>query len=1134
MHKSRVGIFSSGVLTLIFAVFAMLCSLTSSGQTITGTVGGTVTDSSGAVLANAIVKATGVATGVVSTATTNGAGIYTLRFLPIGQYTITAEAPGFSKSSLGPISLEIDQTAKVDIKLSVGKGTETVAVSAGDSPILNTENATLGTTFTSNTIENIALNGRNFVELSLFMPGAVSTDPSQFSGQNSTERDTGGGTVPNINGNRSQSNNFLLDGQDINESINNTVGYNPSPDALDQVRVISANADAEFGNVNGGSVIAVIKSGTNHVHGSAFWFLESDKLDTNTWGNKHTTGTPLAKNPFTQGIFGGTIGLPIKKDKLFFFGDYEGFRWHQGGQAFYSVAPAAFRQGDFSALLTPADSTAAPIQLYDTQNPSGPVPYAKNQVPVTNPVAKYLFANPNVYPLPNNAGGGPYGLENNYVGPTKQEQYNDQGDFKIDWTATTKDTVSGRFSISRAGDATASVPVPVEFPQASGYPDTGFTVTWTHAIDNALVNSARASYFRVRFNSGVPTDPSGVFGLKGNGLVGIPGPAQQVPGFVYQAIDGGGGSVPSSFGDNPTPEIFIDNTFDYADNLTWERGHHLLKFGAQFLRYQQNSFYPGNDGEQGQFEYTGSYTAAPSGSALANGPGYSFADFVADGVQNKQIGAVGGRTGQRQWRSAYFVQDDWKVSSTLTLNLGVRYEFEQPIYEVNNKEANINFATDQVILAGVNGNSRALYDPTYTNIMPRIGFAQQIGQKAVIRGGYGITGYLEGTGANLRLTQNPPFHTDFENHGVVPTLSDGVYSTGTFYTAQSGFPTTVVNPTTFYAWPKNLKPATITEYSLTGEYALDSLTNVTVGFVGETGIHLVAPGYGNQLTALGTVAPFVNVVGQSGTVKVTESAASMAYDALQASIRRRVSKGLEFNVNYTYAKALTNDIGYYGVSNIDQQYYQQNYYDIKQDWGPSGEDIRHSLNFTGVYDLPFGRGRQFGSGWNRAVDSVAGGWKLGTSAIFYSGFPVTISSPSNYSSLIQAYGGAARPNHLRPLKIVNRSVANWFGTDASAKACTAGTDDGTCAYQLQSDTAFGDAKPGTERAPSYHQVDMSLSKSITTFKEENLNFRADFFNAFNLTSYGNPDNGASDGGFGSITSVRSPARQIQLALKYTF
>ena len=1124
MRKFLGKLCPPGILTLLFAAILIPCLHPALGQTITGNIGGTVTDASGAVVSNATVKATSVSSGVVATTTTNAAGIYTLRFLQIGEYTVTAEAQGFSKSSLGPITLEIDQSAKIDIKLSVGGSNETVTVSAGDAPILNTENATLGTTLTSNTIENIALNGRNFAELALFMPGAVATDPSQFSGSNSTERDTGGGTVPNINGNRSQSNNFLLDGQDINESINNTVGYTPSPDALDQVRVISANADAEFGNVNGGSVLAVIKSGTNRIHGSGFWYLENDNLDTNTWGNKHTSGTPLPKNPYTQGIFGGTIGLPLKKDKLFFFGDYEGFRWHQGGQAFFSVAPQTFRNGDFSALL----NLESPIQLYNTQNASGPVVYTNNQVPITNPVATYLFSNTKAYPLPNTTGIGLLDLENNYEGPTKQFKKNDQGDFKLDWTATTKDTISGRFSISRAGDATSAVPVPVQFPQASDYPSTGLTTTWTHTVTPTIINSARASYMRVRFNSGVPTDPSGIFGLKGNSLVGITSPAQQVPGFAIQNFDGSGGVVPSAVGDNPTPEIFIDNTFDYADNLTWQRGHHLFKVGAQFLRYQQNSFYPGNDGEQGSFEYTGSFTGYPGAA------GYSFADFVTDGVQNKLIGAVGGRTGQRQWRTAYFVQDDWKLTPTLTINLGVRYELDQPIYEVNNKEANVNFATDTVIYAGVDGNSRALYNPTYTNFMPRIGFAKQLGQKAVIRGGYGITGYLEGTGANLRLTQNPPFHTDFENHGVVPSITDGTYSEGTFYTAESGFPTTVVNPTTFYAWPKDLRPATIQEYSLTGEYALDSATNVTVGFVGETGIHLVAPGYGNQLTALGATAPFVNVVGQSGTVKVTESTASMSYDALQAAIRRRLTRGLEFNVNYTYAKALTNDIGYYGVSNIQQQYYQQNYYDIHQDWGPAGEDIRHSLNLTGVYDLPFGRGRQYGANWNRAIDTVVGGWKFGSSAIFYTGFPVTVSSPANYSSLIQGYGGAARPDHLRSLKITNRSIANWFGTDASATACPAGEDNGTCAYMLQSTSTFGDSRPGTQRAPGYKQADLSLSKSFTTFREEKLDFRADFFNALNLTSYGNPDNGAADASFGAITSVRSPNRQIQMSLKYSF
>jgi hypothetical protein len=519
-----------------------------------------------------------------------------------------------------------------------------------------------------------------------------------------------------------------------------------------------------------------MKSGSNKLHGSVFGFLESDKLDANSWTNNDNP-IPTPKNPFTQTIFGGTIGGPIIKDKLFFFADYEGSRWHQGGSATFSVAPAAFRgqtatancsvgYSDFSALL------AAPYndQLYNTQNAGGPVPYVNNCVPITSPVAAYLFAHPNIYPLPNNATSDAVGVQNNLIGATGSDRRNDQGDIKIDWHFRDKDVISGRYSQGYAQDATTKEPIPVQFPSASNYPDHLFTVDWTRTINSAIVNSARASYSRIRYNSGVTTDPSGVFGLNGNSIVGIPSQAQQTAGFSTQSFsntNASGAGVISNVGTNPTPEVFIDNVFQYGDNLTWQKGKHLMKFGVELTRYQQNSFYPGNDGELGTFSYSGQFTANPSDTS-ASAFQYGFADFVSDYAFDATVGQVVGRTGQRQYRNAYYAQDDWKFSSNLTFNIGLRWEYDQPIYEVNNKQANINLNTATVEYAGsipaanTFGNAtvcptRACYSGTYSDWMPRLGFSYQPKAKMVVRGGYGITTYLEGTGANLRLTQNPPF-----------------------------------------------------------------------------------------------------------------------------------------------------------------------------------------------------------------------------------------------------------------------------------------------------------------------------------------------------------------------------------------
>jgi len=1122
-------------LSIVPLLLLCLAAITGSAQTVTGSVRGTITDPSGAIVAGANVTVTNTATGVNTSATTNSAGEYSIRFLQIGQYKLTVDAQGFSKTSYGPFALEIDQVAKIDLSMKVGSASTSVEVSDLAQPILDTESATLGETFTENTINSVPLNGRDFSQLTVFTPGAVSTGYGSFgmaasstnAANNSSERATAATNEPNVNGSRQQSNNFLLDGQEINENINNTIGYSPSPDALEQIRVIASNANAEFGNVNGGEVVMVMKSGSNRLHGSAFGFLSNDNLNANSW---HNDNGGLAKNAYTQSTFGGTFGGPILKDKLFFFVDYEAFRYHISGQDSASVVPAAFRTGDLSLLLGQNFNGGSGIQLYDTQAAGMPA-YANNQIPILNPVATFLFAHPEVYPLPNNPNTkDPAGIFSNYIGAFKSYAKNDQGDVKIDWHLHNTDVISARYSQGYAQDAVIKNPLPVLFPSGSSYPDHLGTISWTRSFTPSIVNNARASYSRIQFNSGVTIDPSGVFGLNGNSLVGIPSKAQQTAGFSLQSFGSIGASTssgngnPDGFGANPTPEVFVDNVFEYADNLTWQRGKHLFKFGAQFTRYQQNSFYPGNDGELGDFTYTGQYSVKPGASAA-----YPFADFLLNRVYDAQIGNVTGLTGQRQWRDGIFAQDDWKILPTLTLNLGVRWEFDQPIYEVNNKMANVDMNTKQIIYAGVDGNSRALYDPYYAQIQPRFGFAFQPNPKLVIRGGYGITSYLEGMGANLRLTQNPPFHTDFELKATVPSGNSG----GTPYSTTQGFPTGTAAITTLYVWPKDLKPSSTQEFSLTTQYQITPTSTFQVGYVGILGHHLTNPFWGNQLPGPNQPAPYTNLVGQNGVVKISATNSASNYNALQAVFRQHLHAGLELTANYTYAKTLTDSFGYYGVSNISGQYYQQNSYDMAAEWGPSGFDIRHALSVTGEYDLPFGRGKRFGGNWNRAVDSVVGGWKLAGTNVSYTGFPLTANSPSNYSNVVNS--ASARPQQLRPLHITGRTPQHWFGTSPGVlNPCNAGQDDGICVFAPQPLNAFGNVHPMSLRGPGYEQVDMSVFKTFPVWREQHLDFRADFFNAFNIADYNAPDNTVTDSNFGAISNTVSTERHIQLSLKYAF
>ncbi|MEK6398732.1 MAG: carboxypeptidase-like regulatory domain-containing protein, partial [Terriglobus sp.] len=345
---------------------AAVCVCSAGAQTITAGVNGTVTDATGAAIPNAKVTATNIATNVSSTQTTTKDGVYVIRNLQVGQYKLTIEAPGFASLTRGPFTLETGQEAKLDSTLGVEGATSNVQVTSDVAPLLNTENPTLGTTLDTNAIQNMPLVGRNFTQLTLFVPGAVTGTPSSFTGSSAAIERNGNGTLASQNGNRQESNNFQLEGIEINETINNGLGYNVSSDAIGQVRVVSANANAEFGNVGGGDVMTLLKSGTNTFHGSAYMYLSNYNMDANSYANKHFSNSAafIAKTPYTQSIFGGTLGGRILKDKLFFFGDYEGRRYHSAGTGLASVATAKMRAGDFSELLDPGIMGAKTIQLY--------------------------------------------------------------------------------------------------------------------------------------------------------------------------------------------------------------------------------------------------------------------------------------------------------------------------------------------------------------------------------------------------------------------------------------------------------------------------------------------------------------------------------------------------------------------------------------------------------------------------------------------------------------------------------------------------------------------------------------------------------------------------------------------------
>ncbi|MBB5055964.1 hypothetical protein HDF16_000633 [Granulicella aggregans] len=1155
--STKTNRFFTALCLLLLAASCLLPNL-AGAQTVDGAVTGQVTDASGAAIPGATVTVTNTATGVSTPVQTNKDGIYSARFLPIGQYKISTTATGFAEKQTAPFPLEINQTVKINTVLAVGGANSSVEVT-DSAPIINTTDGVIGTTFSENEIQTLPLEGRNFESVALFTPGVVMTDPTGLTGSNAIERSTTSNNLISVNGNRGQANYYTLDGVDLNEPQNNQISYNPAPDALQEIKVISGNAPAIYGNVNGGDIVSVLKSGTNAFHGNAYAYLQNDKLNANSWINKNR-GQNI--NRYTQTTFGGTFGGPVRiphfyngHDKLFFFGDYEGVRRPASSAASYQVLTPAMLSGDFSAI---------PFQLYNSQvfntATNSYQPFVNNQVPVNNPVAKYLAAHSNLYPTPNApADTGTYiprfnGTERGYL-------VNNQFDAKIDWTPGTADHISGFYAQSRARDGKDTV-FPIGFSGVNSFPTTLFGASWVHTFSSAIVNQFNAGFTRTNWNQGVPIDRFGSFGTSGDQQVGIPFGAQRYVGFTEQTIDGA-----QSIGNRAAPQLLIDNTFGYNDNFTWQKGKHLLTIGAQAVRYQQDYTQSQNAGALGFFHYNGSFTENPADSSNS----LPAADFIFDAAHDNGL-QDGGEFGNRQWRVAGYFQDDWKLLPKLTVNLGIRYEFDQPMTEANNKNANIiplNGGTLEYAKAvpfGAPAGSivcptTACYNANYKQIMPRIGFAYQAASNISIRGGYGATSFFEGNAANQRLTDNPPLVSTFNLTGITANYNaanPAASSAGVAIHASQGF--TVgssafsANGSGYSAWPQNIQPAYIQQYNLTLETQLSSNTSLSMGYVGQTGRHLIDYGNENQFTQAqakdvnallaanpnatiptADLTPYYNLAGAGGAVLVTESRAVSNYNGLQVTVRRQQSRGLEYNFNYTFAKSISNAAGNYGVPNTattsgDQTF--QDYYNSKADYGVSGDDIRHQFNAVIVYALPYGRGRQFGAGSNILLQEVLGGWSLTNAFKAFTGPPVTITANGGNTN---SYGGA-RANQYGHIKIRNRNINHWFGTDPSATTCTDGSGVQTngCAYGQASTYEFGTAANGTERSPGYYQLDTSLFKDFQVIREQSLGFRADFFNIMNVADYANPDNNIHDTNFGVISNVRNQERHIQLSLNYKF
>ncbi len=1099
-----------------FALFVIILTLAlpARAQEVTAAITGVVTDPSAAAVSGAKVTAKDLDRGTVYPTTTNADGFYTLPRIPVGRYEIRVENPGFQAAVKSPVVLQLNQNAKVDFQLQVGNVNQTVEVTSA-APVLQTETTQLGTVIDARTNVALPLATRNYVQLTLLAPGVVTNDPSTFTGAQATF--TGG--RPLVNGNREEANNFILDGMDNNQISENAVAYTPSVDAIEEFNMITQNASAEFGRFMGGIISVSTKSGTNQFHGDAFEFIRNDKLNANDWANNWNH---LARPLLRWNEFGGAVGGPILHDKLFFFADYQGSRYDQPAtSSAFTVLTTAERAGDFSQLLTQQG-----IQLV---NPFTKVPIPGNNLAAAGLVSPQASAivNSSLYPAPVNGN-----LTNNAFNTTHQYTNQDQGDIKVDWAASDKDHVFGRYSQGHIINPTTNS-IPLLYNSTSTYPSYNGVLDYTKTFSPTFVNDAR---FGVNY---IPVITGALSGAAISAQsVGIPGvPTTTLPGFVFTAGNLSTDQTTGiAFGNPEIYEEFADTVIQAEDTAIITKGAHSMHVGFQAFRERINTFYSGNAGIAGQFNFNGQYTGA------------SEADFMAGLPKEVQGGISGGTWGQRATIFAAFFQDDWHVTPNLTLNLGLRWELHTPWVEVHDRQANFNEITGVEEFPGQGGFNRALYNQYngITNFQPRIGFAwTPAGRKTVIRGAFTTSNFLEGTGTNLRLTLNPPFATEHDI-SYNPTQLPSTLAQGYTVFGSGVNPATEFVGTSIRLWDPNIRPAVSNQWNLTIQHQLGNSATLQAGYVGQRATHLMVPVYASQriLNPDGTVSPGYlagnpTLLTELGAAKLTDSNGNQSYNALQASFQKRLSNGLEFQANYTWSKCMTDSIGYYGGAGqaAPASAYFQNTYNKPAEWGPCYYDAEHSFNGFVTYDIPFGRNRALGKNLNKVVNAIVGDWQINSILNFRGGLPLTI---FNFEDSSGTHSAGARANCIAPAAVLGEMNAptggyQWFNPNAYAAPSDRG--------KVPGPPSFGSCGVGTVRGPGLHTADLSLSKLFTFTERQNLEFRAEAINFTNTPILNSPNTSLPGaivssgnfglGNFGQITSSQG-AREIQFGLKYNF
>ena len=1115
----------------LLATLAAGTAQLATAQLATADILGTVTDNTGAVVSNAAVTVRNLDTNETRTATTGASGDYTFNSLRPGKYAVTVTATGFKVTNTPNLAIEAGDRARSDAHLQLGTVSETVSVEA-QTPLLQSENATVSSTVTAQSVQDLPLNGRNFVQMVQMVPGA-NEGPGNGLTSGGRPDDRRQSSSISVNGQDDTLNNFTIDGIDNNERVIGTSGVRPNVEGIQEISVQTNSYAPEAGRTAGGVINIVTKSGGNHFHGSVYEYFRNDKLDA-----RQVLQNTGRQPELRQNQFGGSIGGPIFKDRTFFFGDYEGYRTISG-VTYTSTVPTLDEYNNINSI-----AGGSPAAIVAAGN--GTQGYAINPIALA-----YL----KLFPAPTNSN-----ISNNYVVSPSRAQYSNLFDVRIDHRLNANNSVFGRYTYNKV-DTT----IPPALGISNGLQISGgryifagpatngaqqYAFDYTHIFTQNLLIDLKAAFTRINnlslpLNYGKNADTQVGFGTNMNfgPLANVLTPIQFGP---FSDI-GDGAYVPLQD---------IDNTYQYLANISYTRGQHNLKFGASFMRRQARNV----------------QSAFPAGQ-------YGFG-LITDNVNNNQkktqddqlasslVGAFTSASRNydlvppdyRTYEPSFFIQDSWKVMPALTVLYGIRYEIFTPFTEAHNRISNFDFTQALTLPAasigqalkvanvgGVDGHAGIMSD--YRNAAPRVGFSYSVNPTVVVRGGYGLSFFPGNYTSNADL-KNAPFVSVYSPNciaqiafqiqtanGLAPTASNRVCNAanGESTDFSQGLPVPAAqnnnSPSlSFVAESPKFRSALIQQFNLQVQKQFGANV-LTIGYVGNTGQHLPqtindinVPKPGNSINGGASSArPLAATLPNLSGVNWLLAEGYSNYNALQVSMQRRFINGLAFDGNYTWGKAMSTATGFsqegaQGAYNADPTRINQ------IDYGKAENDIQNRFALSLNYQ--FAAGHTFSNTYQRLA---LGGWQMNTITVWQGGKPFTILNSSNaggYGNRATPInnGGGDRPNQVGDGR-GNRSFSQFLNT---------------AAFVPQPLGTIGNTQRNSLLGPHFRHIDLSLFKDFPVTERATIQFRAEAFNTTNTPSYqisqGSGNVQVGNAAFGKVTNTDSnyTPRQLQFALKLNF